>query len=255
MKAIIGLVISVSLVGTALAQRTGSASPNVPSRIAAKSTVDILNERHDISFTEAPLEQVIGVIRDFSKMNVVVRWTQLEANAITKEKLITLDIKNLRLSQILHEVINQAGGADVKLAYRASGNLLVVSTAEDLGKELITRVYDVTDLLLRLPRNTDAPHIDLRNQQSGGSGGSQNIFQGGSGSGSTTDDDNQSNNTNNGMIDPETQRLIDLITSTVEPDSWQINSGKGTINAFKKQLVVRNNILVHQALGGPIRED
>ncbi len=252
MKAIIGLMLSVSLAGAAYAQRSGGAAP---SRVVAKSTVDILNERHDLSFTEAPLDQVIGVIRDFSKMNVIVRWPQLEANAVTKDKLITLDVKNLRLSQILHEVINQAGGADVKLAYRASGNLLVVSTAEDLGKELITRVYDVTDLLLRLPRNTDAPHIDLRNQQSGGAGGGQqNIFQGGSGSTNSDDQENQ-NNSNSGMIDPETQRLIDLIVGTVEPDSWQLNGGKGTINAFKKQLVVRNNILVHQALGGPIRED
>lgn len=265
MKAIIGLSLSLALTGAALAQTNGNQAA-LPLRGVAKSTLQILNQRHpDINFQEAPLDQVVSFLTDITKLNVVVRWQQLEANSVPRDKPITLSLKNIRLSQILHEVMNQAGGSDVKLAYRASGNLLVLSTAEDLGKELLTKVYDVTDLLTRVPNFIRAPHIDLSSQQSGGGqggGGGQNIFQGGGGGGGggsgneDSDEPTQTQNTGGtGQVDPRTQRLIDLITQTVEPESWSVNEGKGTINAFNRQLVVRNNILVHQALGGAIQEE
>ena len=37
---------------------------------------------------------------------------------------------------LLWMIMNAAGGSDVKLAYRASNNLLILSTADDLGTEI-----------------------------------------------------------------------------------------------------------------------
>ncbi|MCP4247416.1 MAG: hypothetical protein GY778_10250 [bacterium] len=45
--------------------------------------------------------------------------------------------------------------------------------------------------------------------------------------------------------------LIALIESTVEPDTWLINGGRGTIAPFQKLLVIRNSIEVHEKIGGP----
>lgn len=50
------------------------------------------------------------------------------------------------------------------------------------------------------------------------------------------------------------QALIDLITETIEPETWEINDGRGTIRYFSPLhvLVVRNNRHVHEELGGAL---
>jgi hypothetical protein len=158
-------------------------------------------------------------------------------------------------------IMNEVGGPDLKLAYRASGNLLILSTADDLGKELLVRVYDVSDLLVRIRNFTNAPQVDIGGQQgsgggggAGGGGGNQNVFGGGGSGQGGQEEDNDEDQNQPGAPDPEITRLIEIIQQTIEPDSWDINQGRGTIQAFRRQLIVRNSILVHQALGGPVTE-
>lgn len=222
-----------------------------------RNTLALLNERiPEVSFEDAPFDQVMNWVADYTNTNVVVRWQALELLGVERDKPITIRVRNLRLSQVLWMIMNEAGGTDIKLAYRASGNLLVLSTAEDLGQEMLVRVYDVSDLLVRVPRFRGGPRIDLTQQSGAGAGGSsQNIFGGSSSSGGTDDsEDDQGGQGGGQQNDEQTQRLIDLIVQTVEPDSWVQNNGLGTIQAYGRQLVVRNNILVHEELGGPVEE-
>ena len=48
--------------------------------------------------------------------------------------------------------------------------------------------------------------------------------------------------------------LIEAITGTIEPESWDVNGGPGTIRAFEGRLIVKNSPLVHQKLAGPMWE-
>lgn len=234
--------ISILLAGVAL-----SAAVQAQER----STLDLLNERiPEVSFQDAPFDQVMDWVASFTSANVVVRWQALELLGIERDKPITIRVRNLRLSQVLWMIMNEAGGTDVKLAYRASGDVLVLSTAEDLGQEMLVKVYDVSDLLVRVPRFTNAPRIDLSQQVSVGGAGGQSIF-GGQGGGQDEDDDERGDD----ALDEEAQRMIDLIVQTVEPNTWLQNGGLGTIQSFGRQLVVRNNILVHQMLGGPVEQN
>jgi hypothetical protein len=52
------------------------------------------------------------------------------------------------------------------------------------------------------------------------------------------------------------QALIDLITRTIEPDSWAENGGRGTISYFAPvhALVVRNTLHVHEQIGGVLAD-
>jgi len=243
------MMLTAALVGLftplCLAQRGGA--------VVGRNTLALLNTRiPEVSFEQAPFDQVMDWVAEYMQINVVVRWQILEDNGIERDKPISIRVRNLRLSQVLWMIMNEAGGSDVKLAYRASGNLLVMSTAQDLGQEMLVRVYDVTDLLVDVKRFTNAPRIDLTQQTGAGQGGGQNIF--GGSSGSSYDDEDDEQDLQQGEVDPAVQQLIDLIISTVEPDSWVENGGLGTIRAFGRQLVVRNNILVHQALGGPVED-
>lgn len=267
-KIVIGVVVAAVTSASALAQAPQPLNRGPVARARTPETLKKLNLRiPELSFTEAPLEQVMDWLQDFTQMNVTVRWQVLEDAGISRDKPISLRAKNLRLSQVLWMIMNEAGGTEVKLAYQATGNLLVLSTNEDLGQEMVVKVYDVSDLLFEPQRFTNAPQIDLQqlaqiaSQASqaiqnvgfgqggqaggfgGGGGGGQSIFQNGQGQG----EDN---------YDPEAkiQELINLITQAIDPDSWEANGGPGTIHVFNQQLVVRNSILVHQRLGGYISE-
>jgi hypothetical protein len=239
---------------TVVGQAPSGDDSGAPARSRVPSTLKYLNERLDmVTFEEAPLDQVMDWLSTLTPMNVVVRWQVLEDAGIDRDKPITMDVRNMRLSQVLYLLLKEAGGPDLNLAYRASGELLIISTEEDLGQEMVVRVYDVSDLLVRAPRFRSAPQLDLAQQQGGqGGSGSQNIFGGSQGGGSTDDDDE---GTRGGRDeDSDIEELIDLIIQTVEPDSWVDNGGVGTVSAFRNLLVVRNNILVHQALGGYVEE-
>ena len=253
MRSFVAFALLITVAATATAQ-IGPAADTGAIRARIPTTLAFLAERiEEVTFEDAPLDQVMEWIAGLTPMNVVVRWQILEESGIERDKPISMNVRNLRLSQVLWMIMDEAGGTDIKLAYRASGELLIISTEEDLGQEMVVRVYDVSDLLVRAPYFTSAPHMDLAQQSSGGSGsGGQNIFGGAGGSSSNDDDDN--NQGRNGEDNEDMGELIELIIQTVEPDSWVDNGGVGTISDFGNLLVVRNSILVHQALGGYVRE-
>jgi len=234
-------------------------SDDVPAAAPTRSvnTLELLNQRiPEVMLDQQPLEQVIEFIEDITQMNVIPRWQVLEDAGIERDKEITVKLRNLPLRSVLWAILNEAGGSDLKLAYRAEGNLLVLSTKEQLGDSLVTYVYDVSDLLFR-PRWYGAAvaldpsqALQQAGQQAGqggtgGGGSGQGIF-GGSGSGSQ----NQNRNEDDDESDVGMQEIRQLIIDTVEPDSWLDNGGRGSIYAFRNLLVVRNNILVHQLLSG-----
>jgi hypothetical protein len=57
-----------------------------------------------------------------------------------------------------------------------------------------------------------------------------------------------------GAIAARAQELIDLIQNTIEPDSWDVNGGGGTIRFFPQLnvLVIRNTGEVHYEVGGAL---
>jgi hypothetical protein len=238
-------IVSVGvLAGSAFAQSSVVLNP--------RTTLGLLNQRiPEVIFEDTPFNQVMEWLQETQQLNLVVRWEILTNAGIDRDKPITLKVKNVRLSQALWMIMNEAGGPDLKLAYRASGNLLVVSTAENLGQEMVVRTYDVSDLLIRVERFY-GPAIDLSQagQQQGQGGGGQSLFQ----QGQDQNRDRDQNDRQGMGTSPEMDRLIDLITKTIEPESWASNNGNGTIQAFRNTLVVRNSILVHQRLGGYLEE-
>jgi hypothetical protein len=243
-----------TLILTTLALLAAPAAAQLVQRPGSSRTVNtlqLLNQRlPEVRFVDQPFEQVIEWLADFTQMNVVVRWDTLEDNGIERDEPISVQVKNLRLSQVLWLIMNEVGGTELRLAYRATGNLLVISTEDDLGREMITKVYDVADLLLRPPSATrpDFQQNDQGLGQTGQGGGGGGVFG--------NSQDNQRDNEDDNENDIQMQELIDLITTTIEPDSWIVNGGgNGRIVSFNNVIIVTNTILVHQKIGGYITDD
>ena len=205
------------------------------------STLALLSERLDqVDFDEAPLDQVIEWLSDLTAMNVVVQWQVLEELGIERDRPITLHIHNLRFSQALWMILSEAGGPDVRLGYRAEEDLLVISSRDKLAQDMVIKVYDVADLLLNAPRFSGAPQINLTSTT--GNGQSSAFDDGGS----ESTDESEGSDVQQTKID----QLMEIITETVEPDSWISLGGQGTIAAFDDMLIIRNTYQVHQLLGG-----
>ena len=250
-------VLMLTVAGVAQAQSQAK-KPPLP-RLREDATLRLLNQRlPEVQFQETPFEQVIDWLRDFTRLNISVRWQKLADNGIERDKPITIKVRDLRLSQVLGLVMDEAAGSDVRLAYRMTGNLLVISTAEDLDREMIVKTYDISDLLLQIPRATRSAGFDvsqgLGQGGAGGSGGGGGGAGGGMfGQGKQRQQQGQDRSGQQGDQE-QIDKLIELIQDTIEPDSWQKNNGNGSIKVFNRTLVVRNTILVHQRLGGYVTE-
>ena len=169
---------------------------------------EVLQRRvEEASFEEAPLDVVFDWVQGMTEANVIVRWQVLEDSGVARDKPISLSVRNLKLHQMLWMILQEAGGRDVDLAYEVLGDdLIVISTASDLEREMVVRIYDVHALL-----TSQDPPAD--GQAHAGSG---------------------------------EERLESLIVTTVEPDSWAANGGSGTHCYFNAMLVIQQSRSVHR---------
>ena len=224
-----------------------------------KNTLALLNSRiPEVTFEDIPLEQVMEWMEEITATNIMVRWQTLEDNGVERDKPISLKARNLKLSQVLWMIMNEAGGTDIKLAYRATSELIVLSLDEDLGKDMLVKVYDVSDMLVRVPRFTNAAKLnpsEALNQVGQGAGGRGGGGGGGRGGSQLFEDDEDEQDDDEASGEADMARLIQVIVDTVEPDSWNVNGGTGSITPLRGQIIVRNSILVHQLLGGYLDED
>jgi hypothetical protein len=215
-------------------------------------TLQTLNQRiPELGFEDLPLEQVVQWLGEYTRLDISVRWQTLGDAGVDRDKPISIRARDLRLTQVLWLLMNEAGGSEVKLGYRASGNLLVLSTAADLDREMVTKIYDVSDLLIRLPRAGRQGAFDVTagmGQQ--GTGANSGVLQAGKGS----NGGNADNQNGEQAGEREMQELVKLIQETVEPDSWRVHEGMGTIVPYQRSIIVRNTIQVHQRLGGYLAE-
>jgi hypothetical protein len=260
-KLILGMAIGVMAAAAPAQQPEAAAGAPRP---RATNTLSILNQRvPEITFEDLSLEQVMSWLADFTHMNVNVRWQILADAGIDRDKPISIHARNLRLSQVLWLIMSEAAGTEIKLAYRASGNLLVLSTADDLDQEMVTKIYDVADLLIRIPRATRQGAFNVTQglgQTSGQGGGGGGGGAGGGMFGQSQGQQQQQQGDRGGYgtggtgTDTQIQELVDLIRQTIEPDTWRENGGQGSIIPFQRSIVVRNTLLVHQRLGGYVTE-
>lgn len=260
MKGFLVAAATLALVAAAALAQTDQSQRQTP-RPRTPDTLRVLNQRiPDVRFQDTPFEQVMEWLTDLTQLNISVRWQILQDAGVSRDTPISIQARNLRLTQVLWLVMNEAGGTETKLGYRASGNLLILSTAADLDKEMITKIYDVSDLLIRLPQASRQAAFDVTQgmgqggagTSGGGGGGAGGGMFGGQGMNQQNDQYGQDNTQGS---QTEMQTLVDLIQQTVEPDSWRQNGGLGTIIPYQRMLVVRNTILVHQRLGGYVSED
>ena len=190
----------------------------------------------DAKLEALPFEDFVDWVGRETGAQMVVHWRVLEEAGVGRSDPLSVEAKNVSMRGLLLLAFDQLTDnlQKAELAARADGNILTISTRKDLNAKLVTRIYDVEDLLIALPE-LGGVMIDAtadprgRTRVSGwrqpGRGESKEQI---------------------------VQKLIETITSHLEPGSWKTSGGKGTIRFFRGRLVVYNNLDVHQLLAGAI---
>ena len=104
------------------------------------------------------------MLAQLSGANFSVRWNQLELAGIDRQTPVSVSLNNITLAKALNVVLESVETADVTLGYYVHENVITITLSHTRRTNLITRVYDVTDMMFRIP------DID----PSGNGGGSSN---------------------------------------------------------------------------------
>jgi len=203
------------------------------------------NRLPELNFTGVALEDALEFLRDASGANLHVNWPALEAVGVDRQTPINMRLRNVSLSRVLSLVLSEASAGTGLLTYYVQDNVIHVTTREIADRDMITRVYPVDDLLMEIP-DFIGPSFDLEQDQGqtsgrggGGGGGGTSLFS------QTTDRDSDRPTTKN----ERAQQLIDLITSTIQPDIWAVNGGHANIRYFNGSLIVTAPRSVHESIG------
>ena len=219
-------------------------------------TAQLDRQLPELQFDAVGFSDVVDFLRDVSGTNLFVNWKSLEAAGIDRNTPVTARLHNVKFSKALNVILDSVGGGTTKLGYTVDDGVITISTADDLSKNVVVRVYDIRDLIIDVPDFTDAPQFSLdasQNQGQGGGGGG-GIGQGGGSTAQVTNSlfaggaqqtQQQTGPTRQDLVDAITK----LITDTVSSDSWKDNGGSvGAVRELQGQLIVTQTPENHRQL-------
>jgi hypothetical protein len=234
-----------------------------------------LDKPTNVDFVEQPLKDALMYLSDVHQIPIYMRKTKLEEASVPPDKPVTISLRGVPLRTALDLILDE-----LELTYFIK-DVLIITTPEDAESNLETRVYDCRDLLTMVapevpqarpraggttipPPPTTAPSTrtttsdpfapgpaaPIGNAGEGGVGGAAAPATappggrrvGGMG-GPTAGSGQQQPQTE---LEKRTDQLVELITATVKPDSWDDVGGAGAIDAYNGLFVVSQTAKVHE---------
>ena len=182
-----------------------------------------LQERQTFDFVDIDLEVVIQYIRTNSGINIHVKWDALNAAGISTDTEVTVKLIDVTVEKALRVILEDVAGVN-PLGFYVDEGVITISTQSDLDRNMTTRVYDIRDMILRVPEFI-GPRLDLNvATQAGGQGtGISTIFE--------EEREDEDEMTRQEIIDS----LIEKITQVVPDSSWI----EGSIDEYRGQLIVK----------------
>jgi hypothetical protein len=179
-----------------------------------KAILKALNTTVTVDFKNSKFQDVIDTLSTLIGQPILLDQGAMEEAKITYDTPINLKVKNVTARTILRKILGE-----FSLAYMIKEETIQVTSALKARETMITRSYNVADIL-------DTGGLDTLRF------GNQAISA--------------------VQIVQNANAIIDLIQTSVDPDSWKKNGGQGTIafNPSTMSLIIRNNAEVHSMLGG-----
>ncbi len=239
-----------------------------------------MKNKVDVKFTDRPLSEVLDVLSELSSVPIVLDPVGLAAEGVTSESPVTIRLNGqISLRSALNLILEP-----LRLSFVIQNEVLRVTSEQTRDSNTYTQVYNVADLVIPIPNFVPGYGTGL----SGAIRYAHDAL--GYGNGSATlgatpftvaANDNQAamNNTSvlaqlgaaglassmsskspqpmgqgpgglGGAALADFDTLIDLITSTIAPDSWTDVGGSGAIEPFPTNLslVISQTQEVHEQI-------
>ena len=222
-----------------------------------------LSKPVEVRFDQRPLKEVLETLGAAAGINIHLDNAGLGAEGVTSDTPVSINLTQpISLKSALNLILEQ-----LRLSYVIQNEVLKVTSEQTRDADVYTRVYDVADLVIPIPNftpgyNTGLPAAIMEAHRAIGIGG----FAGG-GASPMTLAANQPAATNGSVLaqlgaggllpgqrgpqslgsgpgglgggaQPDFDSLIELVTTTVNPQSWTEVGGSGSIEAFPTNLSI-----------------
>ncbi|MCA9082401.1 MAG: hypothetical protein KDA81_00030 [Planctomycetaceae bacterium] len=208
-----------------------------------------LGETISLHFHDVPLTDIIRHIATTHGINITLDTRAMETEGLMPNQVVSIDVDGITLRSALNLLLDQAGG----LVYDIENEVLKITNRLEQDTTFKTRAYNVADLVVPLGQ-TSAANPYNSSALTGATAYGNGLFQ--------IDDDltvgiggNGMPRTAGGMNTPQARGvdfsgLVDLITTTVEPGTWDLDGGAGRLegNENTLSLVIRQTPAVHDQI-------
>ncbi len=246
---IVAAAFGAGLASSAMAQNA-STTTAAPARRTAMVNPDPrvqslrdMQKRVTVDLDEARLEDVMMFIEQAGNLQFDIAWLDRDNPVgLDKDALVTVNARNMTIQNLLEFSLDRTGDEFNEATWQLTvDGIIEVGPKEWLNSKKTVRLYDIHDMLFVIPNFTDVPELDLDAvlQQSSGGGGGRGVFR--------VDDPDDIE------VDEATrvQEIVDIVTSTIDPEQWQINGGTGaSIRFYRGSLLVSAPGYIHRQLGG-----
>jgi Flp pilus assembly secretin CpaC/tetratricopeptide (TPR) repeat protein len=214
-----------------------------------------------LDFEDMELSQVFEFLRDVSGANIHVKWRALALESIEPATTVNVHLSSVTFRKALDTILEdvatggEPGVGETGLGYVIDEGVITISTKADLGKQTVVRVYDIRDMIVRVPM-FEGPRLGRSTKGAGDdSSDSSGLFDPSAGGGSDTGTGLEGDLKSRSEIITEIKTLV---TDTVDRDSWRDAGGEaGAISEIGGQLVITQTIENHESiveLIGKLRE-
>jgi hypothetical protein len=216
------LAVAVVMVVATLVVPCGAFAQNEDGRSGGGSNIDtrkaeIVNKLNtmkvSVDFEDRPLDEVVRTLAEISGIDMLVDRTVYEKTS-AEELTLTIKLNDIALKSALKLILGQRN-----LGCMYKDGVLLVVPKEALDANVVLRIYDVRDLMMRI-KDFPGPEITLK---------VSNDENAGATTGFTIDDESASP-----VSDPEF--IVNTIRSNTGGASWETNP--------KASVAIANGLLV-----------
>lgn len=228
-----------------------------------------LQAKTSCEFADAPLSDVVEYFRDLQKVNIVIDQKALEGARVDPTTPVTFKVNGVTFRSAIELALRP-----LKLTWTIHNEVLLITTPDEAGKLVTTKVYEVADLLAAPPEGPQTPGAAVKPEPSQGPGPAETpesaekpaeaekpaLSERPTPKPTIAERLAMAQQPEPGETPParDAEALADLITSTVAPASWDVGGGRGSISLAsvggRRVLVVSQSWQVHHQVARLLEE-
>lgn len=219
-----------------------------------------------IEIRQMPLGRLLDHLARLAETSLSIRWPELNRIGVFSDSLITITVGKTTIDAAMTQALAQADRDQRGATFVIREGIVVVSSNDDLARDMEVRVYDISPLLNR--NLSDREQRELQEAVAALWKQNYQVFSppwhrqprrwGPEGRDPALKDRSKTpreRETESIIIEMEDvltsrrmARIIRAIRETIEPKSWHPTHGEASIESVGTKLVVRQSIEAHEAV-------